>query len=65
LPTSRSAISDESEEGGVKPPLHEEDRENVGAPTFKVLLEGFSKEFVFKFIGGWPGAPFQFGNVVM
>jgi hypothetical protein len=31
------------EEGDVKPPLQEEDGGNVGAPTFKVLLEGFSK----------------------
>jgi hypothetical protein len=37
---------------------------NVGAPTFKVLLEGFTKQFVFKFIDEQTGASFQFGNAV-
>src|SRR5882757_8544349 len=38
-----TAGSIECEEGGLKPPLHENVGENVGAPTFKVLLEGFTK----------------------
>jgi hypothetical protein len=39
-------------------------RENVGAPTFKVLLEGFTKEVVFKIIDGFGEGLFHFGKSV-
>ena len=38
---------------------------NVGAPTFKVLLEGFRKEFVFTGIGDSGETSFQIGNWVV
>jgi hypothetical protein len=38
--------------------------ENVGAPTFKVLLEGLCKEFIFKGIGDFVRPSFQNGNWV-
>jgi hypothetical protein len=57
-----SATTGKCEEGGVKPPLHGQEEKNVGAPTFKVLLEGFGKEFVFRDIGDFVRASFQNGN---
>jgi hypothetical protein len=38
--------------------------ENVGAPTFKVLLEGFCKEIVFRIIGDLILASFQNGTAL-
>jgi hypothetical protein len=52
------------EEGGVKSPLPVENRENVGAPTFKVLLEGLGKKSVFSGIKDLDETSFQNGDWV-